>query len=126
MVAQIHLLSAQVSVWTTSRGTLLKPVSPVSPSQADLETAARWARAISRAASYGIFRPRCLVRALALQRLLTRRGIRGAQLRLGVRVSGNEFAAHAWVVLGDEPLGESSESLKRYHALPSVGSDIGS
>ncbi len=121
-LAQGYLVAAQLSVWTSSRGSLLKPPVPGNYTEHDLTVARRWATAVSRAASYGVFRPRCLARALALQRILHRRGISAAQLRLGVRLADGKFTAHAWVSLGDEPIGESRESLRPYHPMPTAPS----
>ena len=52
----------------------------------------------------------CLVRALALQRLLSVYG-HASELRLGVGRTERGFEAHAWLVSGDEILeGEGRES----------------
>ena len=45
----------------------------------------------------------CLVRALALQRLLSRHG-HASELRLGVGRTERGFEAHAWLVSGEEIL----------------------
>ena len=71
--------------------------------------AERLARAIHVAARMGPIRPACLARALALNQLLESRGISGSRLRIGVRLQGGRFDAHAWVeyggvVVGDDPL----------------------
>jgi hypothetical protein len=47
----------------------------------------------------------CLQRALALQRLLGRRGIR-AELRIGVRKEIGQLHAHAWLEYEGQPLAE--------------------
>jgi hypothetical protein len=65
-------------------------------------------RAVARASRYGMIRPLCLERALALHAMLEARGLTGSRVRVGVRLSGESFAAHAWVefrgiVLGDTP-----------------------
>ena len=52
----------------------------------------------------------CLVRSLALQRLLSRYD-HASELRLGVGRTERGFEAHAWLVSGDEVLdGEGPES----------------
>lgn len=53
------------------------------------------ATAIARASRY-IPGTTCLSRALALQRMLNRRGI-AADIRLGVRTDAGQLSAHAWV-----------------------------
>ncbi len=72
-------------------------------------------------------RPTCLPRAIALGRILERRNIPG-RVRIGVRPapappagsggSGGGVAAHAWVELGDHPLGEPEAIAERF--LPFV------
>ncbi|HLO77850.1 MAG TPA: lasso peptide biosynthesis B2 protein [Magnetospirillum sp.] len=46
----------------------------------------------------------CLVRAMAGSLLLSRRRIRGARIRFGVRKEGELLSAHAWLMLGSEIL----------------------
>ena len=64
------------------------------------------ALAVSRAAEYGLFRPFCLVRAIALRDLLERYQIAGSEIRVGVRQKQGKFEAHAWVRWGNEILGD--------------------
>ena len=114
--AQLALLAAQVRVWTKEKGRLTTPSSQgaptVAPSDATITRSRVLALAVSRAATYGVFRPACLVRSVALCRLMERRGIHDAVVRLGVVVRGGRFHAHAWVeyhgiVLGDDPVNVS-------------------
>lgn len=60
------------------------------------DTAQRIARLVSIAANHGPYRATCLRQSLALQWLLSRRGI-AAELRIGVRKDGATLLAHAWV-----------------------------
>ena len=109
--AQRALVAAQLLVWRRPVGQLLEsmPKSAASDPHVPIHErieAARIAVAQSRAARHGVFRPRCLVRALALHRALEARGIRGSIVRIGVRQQGADLLAHAWVehrgvVLGD-------------------------
>lgn len=61
---------------------------------------------------------RCLPRALALQRMLWRRGIQGAELHIGVaRDANGAFNAHAWMELeGRAIMGEGN--LQGFRSLP--------
>ncbi|MBC7260571.1 MAG: lasso peptide biosynthesis B2 protein [Chloroflexi bacterium] len=65
-------------------------------------TAQAWAaiqrtqRLVGIAARYHLYPMRCLPRALALQWLLNKQGIR-TELRIGVRKEGAQFSAHAWL-----------------------------
>jgi hypothetical protein len=109
--AQLELLAAQYLVWRRPVGQLVRcddavPGNAVRRSSGDRGETARIANAIQRAARYGLFRPRCLVRALALHRTLEQQGIAGSVVRIGVRRNGDMLLAHAWVeheglVLGD-------------------------
>lgn len=117
LAAQVALVRAQLEVWTRARGNLpiraaeLAPAVTPAREQMEDPVVTRIGRALGRAARYGVFRPTCLVRALALQRMLRRRGYPDSSVRVGVRrrSGGGEGAllAHAWVeyrgaVLADE------------------------
>lgn len=101
--AQLELLRAQMMVWRRPIGRLIAGARLQSACGNDVvppaaaERAARIARAVDRAARRGVFRPKCLVRSLALHRMLERSGIHGSVIRIGVRREGDELLAHAWV-----------------------------
>ena len=64
--------------------------------------------AVQRVATHGVFRPYCLVQAMAIRELLVAEQIHGASIRIGVRRHAGAFQAHAWVrwgeaILGDQP-----------------------
>jgi hypothetical protein len=68
----------------------------------------RIADAIDRASRRGLFTPTCLVRAVAMERMMLRHGVPGGLVRVGVQMGSQGFAAHAWiefdgVVVGDDP-----------------------
>jgi len=77
----------------------------------------RWALAVDRAASYGPIRAKCLVRAMALQRLLSVRGIRGSEVQIGVRWRDGRFAAHAWVVYRGEVVSDQEWHVKTFQEI---------
>ena len=112
--AQVALLVAQLLVWTRPVGRFVEDVQRTSPglqepiarNSAQWREALRAARALRRAADHGILRPKCLVRAVALSRLLDKKGLPGSRVRVGVRRINGEFAAHAWVELGQRVLGD--------------------
>ena len=112
--AQMVLLWAQALLWVRPRGSLVDEAAPtVSAGPWDRETAQRLARAVNRAAYHGLFRPYCLVRAVALNRMLEAKGMRSGRIRLGVRLVNGRFSAHAWVdydgvILGDDETGTRS------------------
>ena len=124
--AQAALLRARLLVRTQPRGGLVRPASassagePPSPARgaegvdpAVLKTAL----AVERAAEYGVFRPNCLVRALALQRLLESRGFRGSTVRVGTRLQRGRFTAHAWVEYEGHVLGDRDWHVQRFSPL---------
>lgn len=110
------LVAAQVALLRARRRLKREPIGnlterrqlSVGPASGDEARAEQLARAVQLAASWGLFRPFCLVRAVALEELLLRDGITGGDIRIGVRRKEGVFAAHAWIrwrdrVLGDEP-----------------------
>jgi hypothetical protein len=107
-------LSGWADVVRRPRGELISfPASEPAASRTALSAAqrlvaARCARAINRASTYGPLRPRCLARSLGLQRMLQRAGVTGSVVRVGVRLVDKEFSAHAWVELEGLPLGENA------------------
>jgi hypothetical protein len=86
-----------------------------------LPDARHLALAVRRAAAFGIFRPACLVRSIALCRLMESRGIRGASVEVGVALSAGRFMAHAWVRWNGEILGDEEERIAEYRPLSQVG-----
>src|SRR5213076_2839350 len=91
---------AQMLVWTRPQGRLTSAREhgvTSSARAADIQDAVDAAGWLNRASTYGLFRPRCLVRAVALLRVLEARGRTGAIIRVGVRVLDGDFTAHAWV-----------------------------
>ena len=110
LLAQMYLLGALWTVRRRPKGALLRPIDGVAQTDAHPEASelSRLVTAVDRAAGYGVFRPTCLVRAVALERMIVRAGVGPAVVRVGVRRGGNEFLAHAWIeldgrVVGDEP-----------------------
>ena len=112
IAAQGALLAAEWRMRTQPIGSLTTrdpssaPSAPVNAH--DRQRAAEIATAVRRAADYGLFRPFCLVRAMALRALLERASIHGSEIRIGVRRRDGVFAAHAWIrwnnqILGDLP-----------------------
>ena len=120
--AQLELLRAQLSVWTRPRGRLVRPEveTDTPPGLAVKMTALRLARAISVASRRGLFRPNCLVRSIALGRMLDQAGIREWRMRIGVREQGGRFEAHSWVELGTQVLADSPEHVSSFQCLTDV------
>jgi len=122
--AQWTLLACQAARWLTPKGRLvaIQPHPPPSQfSRSHRDAAGRVGWAVTRAAHYGLFRPRCLVRSLALQRMLRRRGVHTSTLRIGVRWDGGTLAAHAWVELGGQVLGDSPAYVSQFTPTTNLG-----
>jgi hypothetical protein len=77
-------------------------------------------RAVKRAAQHHLVPVHCLVKALASQWLLGRRGI-VASLQFGVRRTPEGLAAHAWLELEGRPIGETLPIEARFARLAAPG-----
>ena len=123
MAAQVALLGASFRVATRPRGQLVGMAGTAGgrPSAAPDDTARARARrlalAVTRVATHGVFRPQCLVRAVALKGLLDARGLAGSRVQIGVRSQRGTFAAHAWVEYGSEILGDKPEHVQSFAPL---------
>lgn len=73
-------------------------------------------RMVHAAAQYGVGRPTCLERSLALWWLLGHQGI-AAQLRIGARKVREKFEAHAWVECGGVAVSEPDEPHRHFEAF---------
>ncbi|MBV6521089.1 MAG: hypothetical protein MNPFHGCM_01212 [Gemmatimonadaceae bacterium] len=124
LAGQFALIAAQFRVWTKATGSLTSPESgsaPVmSPSESSVVRSRELALAVSRASSFGVFRPACLVRSVALCRMMERHGLPDAVVRLGVVMRAGRFHAHAWVEYGDVILGDDPASVSDYETLPGI------
>jgi hypothetical protein len=85
----------------------------------DLFNAQRCAELAAIAARHGLYRANCLHQALALCRLLRRRGSL-AQLRIGVRKTESVLDAHAWVELRGQALGNPVNEYAVFDGLEAV------
>lgn len=125
--AQFELLVAKAVVATRPTGQLVSraplddglPSSDAAPPVTDARPG-QLALAIGRAAEHGVFRPLCLVRAVALKRLLDRHGYAGGTVRIGVRMSNGRFAAHAWVAYGSQILGDQEWHVDSFEELDEI------
>jgi len=137
--AQGALIWAQVLVWMRPTGRLVSSdqapgdhTAPATRATAAGSAAAsteapamdprapRLALAVGRAAENGLFRPLCLVQAVALHLMLEHRGIAGSRIRIGVRMRQGRFAAHAWVEYHGAVLGDPAEIARGFDDLTGV------
>lgn len=126
MRAQGALLVAQFQLYTRPKGSLLPKDAahggregslPPLPPLATRRTVWQVASAVRRASTYGVFRPKCLVRSLALHRLLQEHGIEGSVIRVGVRKVEGKFEAHAWVELASRVVGDERDHVAGFAEL---------
>ena len=123
MQAQRALLVARGMVRNRPIGSLATPTVGNPPADpARLPEARRLALAVVRAARFGVFRPQCLVRSVALSQMLADRRISGALVRVGVRRKNGEFSAHAWVELAGETLGDADDHVGSF--VPMTNLDV--
>lgn len=78
------------------------------------------------AAGRHVVRVPCLTRAIALARILGRRGVK-TNVRLGVRQVDGRLDAHAWVELDGRPVNDDEAHVRRYaplEASPAAVADV--
>jgi hypothetical protein len=114
--AQVALLACQITKWSRPTGKLVRGATNATTDSGlvDVRTALLVGWAVKRTAEYGFFRPRCLVRALAIQRMLRRRGLSPGELRIGVRMQGGRLLAHAWVEVGGRVIGDVPQHVRTF------------
>ncbi|MBK6486233.1 MAG: lasso peptide biosynthesis B2 protein [Gemmatimonadetes bacterium] len=122
LVAQWALWRAEWSMKRRPTGALLAEwrAGGGTTAQADpaaLPRAREIGNAVRRAALYGITRPKCLARSLAISTMLEREGIDGAIVRIGVRPDDARIAAHAWVEYSGEIVGDSHAHVRSFQLL---------
>jgi hypothetical protein len=119
IVAQFYLLIAWATVRLRRRGDLLRTVSPNGPrsTRQDVGRLARVALAVDRVSRFGIIHPTCLVRAIALERMIHRVDAGPAVVRVGVLPGGQTLAAHAWIELDGRVVGDEPSFIRRFVPL---------
>jgi hypothetical protein len=108
--AQWVLLACQLEKWRRPTGQLVARQTgtlPAADGTPDWSVVASVAWAVTRSARFGLFRPQCLVRSLAIRRMLVRRGIVTGSVQIGVRTENGAFQAHAWVELNGAVVGDT-------------------
>jgi len=99
-----------------------RPVSSSLTAQQQLTLARDTAFALAVAVKYGPWRPRCLLRSLALGWYLGRLGI-PFDIRIGVPAGADsaldetDFTAHAWVEHAGEVLNDRADAAQAYRAF---------
>ena len=117
--AQLELSRAQRELRSRPTGDMVRddPLAEMPPGTDRLDDASRIALAVNRAAAFGLFRPKCLARSIALRRMLNSAGIEGAQVRVGVQLTHGRFVAHAWVEYGGQVVGDDAHAVAQYTPL---------
>jgi Transglutaminase-like superfamily len=119
--AQWALVRAQVRLRTRPRGGLLDRwtagTTRATAEPAHLERAREIGDAVRRVGLYGVTRPQCLARSLAICELLEREHLPGAIVRIGIRPQASALTAHAWVEFAGEIIGDSRAHVRGYQLL---------
>jgi hypothetical protein len=120
--AQAALLRAQREMRSLPTGEMVREdaVATATPATDRVDDARRIALAMNRAATFGIFRPKCLVKSRALRKMLDAAGIAGAQVRVGVLLMDGRFRAHAWVEYAGEVVGDDAADVARFVPMPDI------
>ena len=119
LVAQGSLLAAWWTVQRRPKGELLRRIpSPVQSGDArDERRLARLAVAVDRVSRFGMFRPTCLVRAVALERQIRSANAGAAVVRVGVMLGGAKLLAHAWIEIDGRVVGDEPSHVRRFTPL---------
>lgn len=119
LVAQAYLVQALWTVRRRPKGSLLRRVERSAADEAPQreDRLSRLVVAVDRAARYGVFRPTCLVRAVALERMIVRSGVGTAVVRVGVLRGNDQFLAHAWIELAGRVIGDEASRVGRFTPL---------
>lgn len=119
VLAQWYLLRARLALLFRARGRLLAAVTgtDAAPDPDVTVHVQEVSLAVARAAEYGLFRPTCLVRSMALERFLRREGVQGAVVRIGARRNGHRIEMHAWIELAGAVVGESPQRTSTFAPL---------
>jgi hypothetical protein len=119
VLAQWYLLAALWIVRRRPKGELLRPLNSA-PAGAGVRNDVRLERlalAVDRVARFGLFRPTCLVRAVALERQIRRANAGAAVVRVGVAQVAGELLAHAWIELEGQVIGDEEVRVRRFTPL---------
>ena len=119
IAAQWYLLGALWTVRRRPKGGLLRalPDGPTAGGVRDDARLERLAVAVDRMARFGVFRPTCLVRAVALERQIRRANVGAAVVRVGVAQASGELLAHAWIELEGRVIGDEPARVRRFTPL---------
>lgn len=124
LFAQWALWRAQWTIRRRPTGDLMDQWNaPAAPQEGSPPNAEQLARAheigdaVRRVALYGITRPQCLARSIAISTMLEGEGIRGAIVRIGVRPDHAKISAHAWVEFAGDIVGDSRAHVRGFQLL---------
>jgi len=119
LLAQGYLLAALWTLRRRPKGELLRitEAGPAHGGSGNEQRLADLVVAVDRVARLGLFRPTCLVRAVALERMIRRAKAGPAVVKVGVLKGDNEFFAHAWIELEGRVIGDEPSRVRRFTPL---------
>lgn len=119
--AQWHLLVSWAALALRPRGGLVRRAEAGESAQGTVreEQLHRIGLAVDRVARFGLVRPTCLVRAMALERMIEKAG-GGATVRVGIRHVEAGFGAHAWIELNGRIIGDQPAFVKQFTPLVDI------
>lgn len=110
------LVRARLSVRRTPLGELIQREADGAERlpAPDPSVAERVGLAVNRVANTLPIDATCLVRSLAIQNVFRSRGLDPGEIKVGVRMRGGDFEAHAWVVQDGEVVGDEARRVARF------------
>ncbi len=78
---------------------------------------------VNAAANHHLRKPTCLRRSLSLKQMLQRRRI-SADLHIGIRKSGAQISAHAWIELAGIIVNDSPDITAHYSQFPGMTKEL--
>lgn len=120
--AQWYVVRAQARMWRVPEGQLMREwtqggrASLTTPSGnvQHLPRALAVGHAVRRVGAFGLTRPKCLARSLAISAMLEHEGIGDAVIHIGVRPGKGSLEAHAWVEYAGQIVGDSPAHVRSF------------
>ncbi|MGQ0766793.1 MAG: lasso peptide biosynthesis B2 protein [Gemmatimonadota bacterium] len=107
--------------WAT-RGTRSEKMEAGQVDLSRLDRARVVGEAVRRIGDFGLTRPRCLARSIAITEMMRSEGIEGADIHIGIRTVPGKLEAHAWVEFAGEVVGDTRAYVNRFAEMATTRS----